>query len=143
MEHMICWAILMLLTASGLFFSRKIGELKRNYVRRMSAYYSRKIKKYELLGNMVFFCFLGLALWALANKQLAGNEIVLALLAGYALFEAIRAFYRSRLLYLLLWGGTLIAVCAYLLLEAGWLILIVVVLLVIGWWIKIWNFYKH
>lgn len=141
--NIIWWTILMLLTASGLFFTRKIGELKREYVRRRSVYYSRKIKKYELLSNAVIFSFLALASWALAAKQLEGNEIVLALLAGYALFEAVRAFYRRRLLYLLLWGATLIAVLAYLLFKAGWLVLVVVVLMVISWWIKIWNFYKH
>ncbi len=141
--NIIWWTILMLLTASGLFFTRKIGELKRGYVRRMSAYYSRKIKKYELLSNAVVFSFLVLALGALAAEQLEGNEIVLALLAGYALFETVRAFYRRRLLYLLLWGATLIAVPAYLLFKAGWLMLVVIVLMVISWWIKIWNFYKH
>ena len=66
----------MLLTASGLFFTRKIGDLKKGYVRRMSAYYSRKIKKYELLSNAVIFSFMVLALGALAAKQLEGNEIV-------------------------------------------------------------------
>lgn len=141
--NIIWWTILMLLTASGLFFTRKIGELKKEYVRRMSVYYSRKIKKYELLSNVIVFGFMALTLWVLAAKQLEGNEIILALMAGYALFETVRAFYRRRLIYLLLWGATLIAIWAYLLFKSDWLVLVIIVLMVISWWIKIWNFYKH
>lgn len=139
----IVWTVLMLLTASGLFFNRKIGEFKRNCTRRRREYFLPKIRKLEMFCYATMFSFMALALWAVLNGQADGVIIIWALFAGLALFETIISFFRHRLFLGCLWAVSWVAVCAYIFCKTGWLWIFATILMMICCWIKIWKFYKN
>ncbi len=143
MADTVLWTILMLLTASGLFFNRKAGEFRRICTRRRRAYLLPKIKRLEMLCGAAMYSFLALSLWSFFNGKSAGNIVVLALFAGLALFETIVAFRHRRLFFMCLWGVSFLAVWVCHLYQNIWLKTIATVLIVICCWMEIRKFYKH
>lgn len=143
MADTVLWTILMLLTASGLFFNRKAGEFRRICTRQRRAYLLPKIKKLEMLCGAAMFSFLALALWCFLKGKSGGNIVVLALFAGLALFETIVAFRHRKLFVMCLWGVSLLAVWTCLWCQDMWLKTVATVLMMICCWMEIRKFYKY